>query len=158
MDLNPLSLTRKVAGVAIETGLAVISRVADLVRGDDRADAPTADRPAAAQPRPPHAAVAPLAPVPRADAPSPAPAPAPTPPPEPDAVVATSADPGADEVGASLRVDEPWPHYDVMAAADILDRLIVADAATLAAVQLYEAGHEARGTVLEAARRQLTRT
>ncbi len=74
---------------------------------------------------------------------------------EPDEVVLSSADRGAEDgVGANLRVDEPWKGYDQMKVADITDRLAVADAATLAAVQLYETTHRDRkGVVAEVDRR-----
>lgn len=77
--------------------------------------------------------------------------------PEPELeLVAVSADPGAaDGAGPSIRVDEPWPGYDRMKAPDITDRLAVADAAMLGAVQLYEAAHRSRRTVLSEAQRRL---
>lgn len=76
---------------------------------------------------------------------------------EPAAVVYSSADPGAqDGAGAALHVDEPWDGYRGMKAADVIDRLVVADPATLAQVQLYEQSHRARSTVLAAVGRQLS--
>ena len=45
---------------------------------------------------------------------------------------------GAASPGAQLRVDAPWDGYEQMKAADIVDRLVVADAAEKAVVRLYE--------------------
>jgi hypothetical protein len=64
-------------------------------------------------------------------------------------VVAYEAGP-ADEVGAELHVDVPWDGYDRMRAADIVDRLRVADDATRAVVRLYESQGKARSSVLAA--------
>jgi hypothetical protein len=41
-----------------------------------------------------------------------------------------------------------------MTAADIRDRVVIADAAELAVVQLYESAHRNRRTVLEAVERR----
>ena len=64
-------------------------------------------------------------------------------------VVAYEAGPG-DEVGAEVHVDAPWDGYDRMRAADIVDRLRVADDATRAVVRLYESQGKARSSVLAA--------
>jgi hypothetical protein len=70
-------------------------------------------------------------------------------------LVAESADPGAEEgAGAELHVDEPWDGYRKMSAADIRDRVVIADTAELAVVQLYESAHRKRRTVLEAIERR----
>ena len=70
-------------------------------------------------------------------------------------LVAESSDPGAEDgAGAELHVDEPWDGYRSMKAADIRDRLALADAAQLAVLQLYESTHRKRRTVLEAAERR----
>lgn len=70
---------------------------------------------------------------------------------EPAEVVYTSSDEGAQEgAGASLHIDEPWPGYRAMAAADIIDRLALADTAMLAAVRLFETSSRARPSVLKA--------
>lgn len=164
---------------AARTGLRVLDvawgtagHVVDLLRREDAASARSA-APAAAPPRngthPPARTAAPPAPAPETRAPRPAPA-APTPPPaatpapepvpapepEPDELVAEFADPGAEEgAGAQVHVDEPWDGYAGMKAADIVDRLTVADAATLAAVQLYEGAHRNRRTVIAAAKTRL---
>lgn len=63
----------------------------------------------------------------------------------------SSSDAGAEDgAGPSIRVDEPWNGYRGMAAADVIDRLAVADTAMLAAVQLYETSHKQRPSVLKA--------
>ncbi|MFA9270681.1 MAG: hypothetical protein ACEQSX_07980 [Baekduiaceae bacterium] len=58
---------------------------------------------------------------------------------------------GAASPGAQLRVDAPWDGYEHMKAADIVDRLVVADAAQKAVVRLYEQQHRGRKSVLAAA-------
>jgi hypothetical protein len=72
-------------------------------------------------------------------------------------LVATVAEQGAEEgAGAEVHVDEPWPGYGSMTAADIRDRLRVEGPAAATAVQLYEAAHKGRSSVLEAAGRELS--
>jgi hypothetical protein len=66
-----------------------------------------------------------------------------------ETVVAYESGPG-DDVGAELHVDAPWEGYDRMRAADIVDRLQVADEATRAVVRLYETQGKARSSVLAA--------
>jgi hypothetical protein len=66
-----------------------------------------------------------------------------------ETVVAYAAGP-AQDVGAELHVDAPWDGYDRMRAADIVDRLQVADEATRAVVRLYETQGKARSSVLAA--------
>lgn len=66
-------------------------------------------------------------------------------------LVAESAEAGAqDGAGAELRIEEPWEGYKSMTASEIRTRLRGADAATAAAVKLYEAGHKGRSSVLRA--------
>ena len=49
------------------------------------------------------------------------------------------AEAGAEDgAGAQLRIDEPWKGYDQLRAGDIVERISGADAAELAAVELYE--------------------
>lgn len=57
---------------------------------------------------------------------------------------------GGGRPGAELHVDPPWDGYERMAAADIVDRLVVADAAEKAVVRLYEQQHKRRKSVLAA--------
>jgi hypothetical protein len=67
-------------------------------------------------------------------------------------LVAEVAEAGAEDgAGAELRIDEPWEGYSTMSASQIRSRLRRADAATVAAVSLYEAAHKGRSTVLRAA-------
>jgi hypothetical protein len=57
----------------------------------------------------------------------------------------------ADDVGATITVDEPWDGYAQQSATAIVGRLRGADPATKAVVALYERGHKRRATVLRAA-------
>jgi hypothetical protein len=71
-------------------------------------------------------------------------------------LVAEVAEEGAEDgAGPELHVDEPWDAYDEMTAPQIRDRLAAADPALAAAVNLYEATHKSRRTVIEAAERAL---
>ncbi|HEY1592810.1 MAG TPA: hypothetical protein VGF81_13530 [Solirubrobacteraceae bacterium] len=95
------------------------------------------------------------APPPEAPAPD-EPAPEPVHVSEAPELVDAVAEPGAEEgAGASVHIEPPWNGYDHMKAADVVDRLTGANAAELAAVQLYEANAKGRKTVLEAAGREL---
>ena len=70
-------------------------------------------------------------------------------------LVAEFSDPGAEEgAGPEIHVEEPWEGYRQMSAADIRDRLGIANAAELAVVQLYESGNRSRQTVLDAVERR----
>jgi hypothetical protein len=72
-------------------------------------------------------------------------------------LVAESAETGAEEgAGAQVDVDEPWPGYGEMNAADIEDRLVTEGPEAAAAVSLYEASHKGRASILEAASRTMT--
>jgi hypothetical protein len=72
-------------------------------------------------------------------------------------LVAESAERGAEDgAGAEVAIDEPWPGYDEMQAADIQDRLVTESPETAAAVSLYEASRKGRADVLEAASRTMT--
>jgi hypothetical protein len=66
---------------------------------------------------------------------------------EPDELVESE---GAADPGAELHVDEPWPGYGQLKAADVADRLRASDAATKAIVRLYEQQHRKRRTVIAA--------
>jgi hypothetical protein len=71
-------------------------------------------------------------------------------------LVAEVAERGAEEgAGAELHVDEPWPGYARMTAAEIRDRLRGEGPAAAAAVRLYEAANKGRSSVLEAAGREI---
>lgn len=64
----------------------------------------------------------------------------------------TGAEDGA---GAQISVDEPWEGYAGMTAADVRRRLGSETVEAAAAVQLYEAAHKGRSSVLEAAARRM---
>jgi hypothetical protein len=70
---------------------------------------------------------------------------------EPVLVAEVAEDGAEDGAGPELRIDEPWEGYSSMTAAEIRRRLRQADAATVAAVRLYEAANKGRSTVLQAA-------
>lgn len=71
-------------------------------------------------------------------------------------LVRTSAEPGAEDgAGADVTVKEPWAGYRLLKARDVIDRARTANVAELAAVRLYESGHQSRQTVLAAVDRQL---
>lgn len=71
-------------------------------------------------------------------------------------VVATFAEPGAEDgVGAQLDVDEPWEGYDAMNASQVVAQINRSGAAELAVLELYEGSHKKRRTVLDAAARRL---
>lgn len=68
------------------------------------------------------------------------------------------AEPGAEEgAGAQIRIAPPWAGYDALRAADVIARLRDSDAAQLAAIELYEASHKRRRTVLQAVGREARR-
>jgi hypothetical protein len=56
----------------------------------------------------------------------------------------------ADDVGATITVEEPWDGYAQQPVTAIVARLRGADPATKAVVALYERGHKGRATVLRA--------
>ena len=70
---------------------------------------------------------------------------------EPVLVAEVAEDGAEDGAGPELRIDEPWDGYSAMTATEIRRRLRQADAATVAAVRLYEAANKGRSTVLQAA-------
>lgn len=101
------------------------------------------------------------APPPAAVAEPPAPRPG-TPMAEPDhleerpVVAAEVAEAGAEEgAGAQVHVDQPWEGYDGMTAVEIRNRLADADPEVAAVVELYEAAHKGRRSVVEAADRRI---
>lgn len=143
------------AGAAVTVAEELVGRV--LVSPERPRSAP-ADV-ASLRPRP-----EPVRPTPPRPAPRPARAPEPEPVPSPGPVLETLSavktlddspelveSEGAASPGAQLRVDAPWDGYEQMKAADIVDRLVVADAAGKAVVRLYEQTHKGRKSVLAAA-------
>jgi hypothetical protein len=72
-------------------------------------------------------------------------------------LVAVVAEQGAERgAGPEVHVDEPWPGYGGMTAADIRNRLRAEGPVVASAVRLYEAAHKGRSSVLEAAGRELS--
>lgn len=66
------------------------------------------------------------------------------------------AEPGAEHgAGAQVTIAEPWDGYARMNAKDVIARVSDANAVELAAVQLYEAAHRSRETVMTAVAREL---
>jgi hypothetical protein len=144
----------------VEQGLsatgAVLRLVGRIAGRDDAAPtetvwAPAESEPVVREPEPP--VVDPEPPLPQPEPPLVAPEP-----PEPvhvseePVLVAEVAEAGAEDgAGAELRIDEPWDGYSTMSASQIRSRLRRANAATVAAVSLYEAAHKGRSTVLRAA-------
>jgi hypothetical protein len=114
--------------------------------------APPVDEPASA------AATAPSTVAPAAAEPTePPPAAEPVHVGEESELVAEAAETGAEDgAGAEVAVDEPWPGYDEMTAADIEDRLLTEGPEGAAAVSLYEASHKGRASIIEAASRTMT--
>ena len=74
---------------------------------------------------------------------------------EPELVAAVAEEGAEDGAGAEVTIEEPWPGYDEMTAADIKDRLTAEDEAVAGAVRLYEASRKGRASVLEATSRRL---
>ena len=153
-----LSLTRTLLGAGPRAAGALI----DLVRQrDDHGEGPGVTVPVErTRPRPAPRAV----PDPAAPSPRPAPDPAAAATAVADAridgdepeLVAEFAEEGAEEgAGAEIEIQEPWDGYSGMTAAQIRKRLGGAGPEELAAVQLYEAAHRNRRSVLEAAERRL---
>jgi hypothetical protein len=144
----------------VEQGLSVAGaalRLVGRIAGRDEAAAtetvwsPADSEPVAREPEPP-----PVEPEPRVVEPEP-PQVEPEPPEpvhvsEEPVLVAEVAEAGAEDgAGAELSIEEPWEGYSTMSASEIRSRLRGADAATMAAVSLYEAAHKGRSTVLRAA-------
>jgi hypothetical protein len=167
--MNPLvRAPLDVARLAVRVTLAptrLALRVAGLGGAPRRPDGATAATPAPARPLRPEARATP--PVDAAlqdaglrtdDAPPPAgqevPLPEPQAPPRHvDEEVEQVASFGpADDVGATIEIEPPFRGYDELSAREVVERLRDADATTRAAVELYEAAHKKRATVLTAAR------
>lgn len=161
----PINLAVSVAKGGIGAGLAVARAAWGLVAGGDehggwdeaRRHDPAAS---AAQPAPQAAAAqaapsAPPAAPTRAD-PAAAEHPEPVHVSEEPVVVAEVAEAGAEDgAGPELQVEPPWEGYDDQDVRTIARRLRAADAAPVAAVELYEAANKQRRGVLEAAQRRL---
>jgi hypothetical protein len=163
----PLRAGRRGAGLAlaatigvVERGLSMAAQMANAVRKRDEPDLDfdgVEHRPEREPGRPPRRAVPPSPAPPAASA-------EPSAEEEPDHVseeatlVEEVAEAGAEDgAGAQIHVAEPWDGYRQMTASDVVDRIRGADAAVLAAVELYELSARGRQTVLVAVRRELTR-
>lgn len=60
-----------------------------------------------------------------------------------------SSAPAADRAATAPSVEElPIPDYDELSASQVIERLDGLDAASLAAIRAYEAGHRGRNTIL----------
>jgi len=137
---------------------APLRRVAELLGLEEQESEP--HRPEPRQPEPPRreAVPTPLRARPQRRRPT-SRGPAPAPPPSPKAKVvdeepvlaAEFAEEGAEDgAGAEVHVDEPWDGYSQMRVDEIKQRLEGASLAEAAAVELYEAGHRGRKSVLAA--------
>jgi hypothetical protein len=66
------------------------------------------------------------------------------------------AEPGAEDgAGAQVTIAEPWDGYAHLNAKEVIARVSDANAVELAAVQLYEAAHRNRETVMTVVEREL---
>ena len=179
--LAPLTLTTRTLARAARGGAGLVVHVTKEVAGHVRPQAP--ERETAAPPRPTTTAPAATAPAAASSRPAAAAVPTPAPPaPAPAApaeatdpaapdqpefapphieeevaeIVYSSSDAGAEDgAGPSIHVDEPWNGYRGMSAADVIDRMAVADTAMLAAIQLYETSHKGRPSILKAVEMRL---
>jgi hypothetical protein len=171
MALDPLAPLR----LGIRIGIGVLRfelRVVERVLGLDRPEPPLGAPQAPVdwevrvepEPAPPPPAAPPTAPsvqVPQPPLP-PEPEAWPEPAPEPPAHIDTEpelvgefAETGAEEgAGAELHVEEPWKGYRKMRVADLRERVAVAGPEELVVVQLYEATHENRRSVLDVVERR----
>ena len=130
----------------VEQGLAAAGaalRLVGRIAGRDEASstetvwAPAEPEPVVRDPEPPLVEPEPVEPVHVSEEP---------------VLVAEVAEAGAEDgAGAELNIEEPWEGYSTMSASEIRSRLRGADAATMAAVSLYEAANKGRSTVLRAA-------
>jgi hypothetical protein len=75
---------------------------------------------------------------------------------EPELVAELAEEGARDGAGAEVSVEEPWPGYDGMTAADVTDRLVAEGPEVAAAVSLYEASGKGRRSILEAASRTMS--
>lgn len=158
MDLfSPVRLGWRVTTGAVDLAVGVVRGLASPLLGhDDEPAAPLSRRPPVRPPAPPTRVPTATPPV---TAPEPEPEPEPLPPvtelltdrktvdDEPELVETE----GGATAGPELHVDPPWQGYEQMTAADIVDRLVLADAAERAVVLLYEQQHKQRKSILAAA-------
>jgi hypothetical protein len=148
---NLLTLPLRLTVRALRIGVTIANEIVELASrdGDSATVTVTREQPAATRPPPPAR-------------PKPAPEPEPyarTAPihvsEEPE-LVEEFADEGAEEPpGPEISVAEPWTGYRRMTAPEVVDRVASATREELAVVELYEATHRKRKTVLAAADRRL---
>jgi hypothetical protein len=132
------------------TAEATVEAPAALEEEEDATDAAAESAPEA--PQAPLAAVEPT-PTPPAEGP---PIEEPRHVSEESVLVEERADAGVEEgAGPQVTVDEPWEGYAQLRAEEVIARLAQADAAQLAAVELYESAKRGRRSVLAEVKRQL---
>jgi hypothetical protein len=159
---RPIQLGVTVAKGAVDTSLGLVRAAAGLVIRDADADRFEVVHPPPSPPE--HAGNGGAPPAqPRPAAPPPRPAAPPPPPPteghvsEEPVQVAEFAEPGAEDgPGPELEIDEPWDGYARQDARTVVQLLSTVGRESAAAIELYEASHRNRRTVLEAAQRRLT--
>jgi hypothetical protein len=150
-----MRLLLAVVSLPVKLTLEIASRAASAVGlgGDDGDSGITAER----VPAQPEAFRAPAPPRPsggNGGAPPAVPEPAHVS--EEPELVAEVAERGAEQgAGPEVHVEEPWPGYNRMTAADIKARLHAAPKSLAAAVSLYEASRKGRSSVLQAATRAM---
>lgn len=163
----PIRLTVRVASLALRgceglatRTLAVAVQAAELIRPHAQDSQASSARPsprAGSAETPPAPATRPLRPerAPAIDFDEAAPE-SPAHVSEEPILAAEVAEPGAEDgAGAEVRVDQPWPGYAQLNAKDVVARIVAADPAELAAIQLFEAANRRRQTVLAAVEQQL---
>ena len=162
----PIRVGLRAARVAVRGGLQASERaiaiasfvVKTATSSDSHASATEAK--AAPPPRPPRRPTPPAPPPPTTPrAPAAEQAPLETEPAhvsEEPTLVEEFAEPGAEDgAGAQVRIAEPWDGYAHLNAKDVIARVSDVNAVELAAVQLYEAAHRNRETVITAVEREL---
>jgi hypothetical protein len=147
---------------AVEETVSVASSATERVigvLGSRRPDDPVVTAPAPREPDPfSRPAPEPMRELRREPAPTAPPAVEPTHVSEEPVLVEEFAEPGAEDgAGAQVHVAPPWDAYERMNARAIVARLGGADAAELAAVELYELTTRRRQTILNAVERELRR-
>ena len=71
-------------------------------------------------------------------------------------LVAEFAETGAEDgASAEVEIDEPWEGYDELTADEVVERIVEADAAAVAVIELYEQANKQRRTVLSGVERRL---
>ena len=124
-----------------EQSQAAARREAEVVAAEEA----RARRSKARRPVPAPAPATPAAPAPEAELLGEAPAHV-----SRGAETVASFGPAADP-SPTIEVQAPWDDYDAHPAAEVIERIRVADEATKAVVLLYERGHKGRTSVIRAA-------